>query len=222
MANRRRKKILSIEDRKVKILEGNCTAKEKDNDINTVTATATATKNDHCIDTTKQTTNIRNKVQTTMGTFLSKPPPDTVKPRNPDRVKSAREHIEPIIDQLSALNDKIEGKVLVAPSSSESDPDEAEQYHSQRERPFYFNDCNYPSAIVLIKTIEDVCETIKFINSLDGAAIVTSVSPALGSKVYVGKMLGEVVRYVENGLAIRFLTGFGSDLLADIVEKQQD
>jgi FAD/FMN-containing dehydrogenase len=102
-----------------------------------------------------------------MGSFLSKPPPPTtVKPRDSDRVRAARERIEPIIDKLSALNEKIEGKVLVAPSP-ESNPDDAEQYHTQRERPFYFNDCNYPSAIVLVKTVDDVCETIKFVNTLE-------------------------------------------------------
>ena len=110
-----------------------------------------------------------------MGSALSKAPP-AVKPRDKARAKAARDHIEPIVHQLEALGGKIEGQVLLAPAGpaaigvEETDPsyeEEAEQYHAQRERPFYFNDANYPSAIVLAKTAEDVCETVKVISALD-------------------------------------------------------
>lgn len=104
-----------------------------------------------------------------MGNILSKAPP-TVKPRNEERVKAALEHIDPIVDQLKALNDKIQGQVLLAPATgieTDADPSEVEQYHMQRERPFFLNDANYPGAIVLVKTQEDVAEAIQCISGLD-------------------------------------------------------
>ncbi|CAB9523111.1 linked oxidoreductase DDB_G0289697 [Seminavis robusta] len=105
-----------------------------------------------------------------MGSAFSKPPP-TVKPRNDDRIKGAREHIEPIVAALESLNEKIQGQVVLAPKlgADETSSTADEIYHEHRERPFYLNDANYPSAIVLVKTHEDVCEAVKFVASLDTA-----------------------------------------------------
>lgn len=60
------------------------------------------------------------------------------------------------------------------------------------------------------------CEIVDV--SLTGAAVSVGIIPAIGSKLYLGKMRGEVVRYLDTGFAIQFLTAFGSDLLADIVD----
>lgn len=104
-----------------------------------------------------------------MGSAFSKPKP-VVKPRDDKRIAAAREHVNPILPQLRALNDRIEGQVLIAPhTNEESNPPDAELYHQQRERPFYFNEANYPSAIVLVSSIQDVCEAVKLIGTLDAA-----------------------------------------------------
>jgi hypothetical protein len=77
------------------------------------------------------------------------------------------------------------------------------QLHGARSRVTVSDGRQYPCEIV------DV--------SLTGAGVTCEVVPAIGSKVYLGKMLGSVVRYVDNGFAIEFLTAFGSDFLAEII-----
>ena len=42
--------------------------------------------------------------------------------------------------------------------------------------------------------------------SLTGAAVAVGVLPAIGSRVYLGKMLGKVVRHLDSGFAMQFLT----------------
>lgn len=71
------------------------------------------------------------------------------------------------------------------------------------------------SLVILTDGRQFPCEIIDV--SLTGAGVSCDVMPAIGSKVYLGKMLGSVVRYIENGFAIEFLTAFGSDFLADII-----
>lgn len=71
------------------------------------------------------------------------------------------------------------------------------------------------SRVVLADGRDYPCEIIDV--SLTGAAVASTVLPALGSKVYLGKMLGSVVRYLDNGFALEFLTAFGSDFLADLI-----
>lgn len=71
------------------------------------------------------------------------------------------------------------------------------------------------SRVTLSDGREYSCEIVDV--SLTGVAVTSNVMPAIGSKVYIGKMLGSVVRYVDNGFAIEFLTAFGSDFLADII-----
>jgi FAD binding domain len=89
-----------------------------------------------------------------MGSALSKVP--TVKPRNEKRVIAAAKNVSaPLRQSLMRLNDKIQGQVLLA--------GETEAYHVQRERPFFFQDCNYPSVIVLVETVQDVMDTIHFL-----------------------------------------------------------
>jgi FAD/FMN-containing dehydrogenase len=68
----------------------------------------------------------------------------------------------PLREALLKLNEKIQGQVLLAPSEAGG---EAEAYHTQRERPFFYQDCNYPSVIVLVETVQDVADTMKFISS---------------------------------------------------------
>lgn len=71
------------------------------------------------------------------------------------------------------------------------------------------------SRVVLSDGRQYSCQIIDV--SLTGAGVSCAIMPAIGSKVYLGKMLGSVVRYIENGFAIEFLTAFGSDFLADII-----
>jgi FAD/FMN-containing dehydrogenase len=91
-----------------------------------------------------------------MGILFSKPPPPTVKPRDESRVAKAAKHVQPIQAHLQALDDKIQGDVYLAGDTSKQ-----ALYHKQRERPFYFNDANYPSAIIMPNSKEDVSEAIK-------------------------------------------------------------
>lgn len=72
------------------------------------------------------------------------------------------------------------------------------------------------SRIILADGRAYSCEIIDV--SLTGAAVAVDVLPAIGSNVYLGKMLGKVVRYLENGFALQFLTAFGSDFLADVLD----
>lgn len=46
------------------------------------------------------------------------------------------------------------------------------------------------------------CEVVDI--SLSGAAVTTDILPNLGTKIFLGKMSGRVVRYLPNGLAIEF------------------
>lgn len=73
------------------------------------------------------------------------------------------------------------------------------------------------SRIVLADGRSYPCEIIDV--SLTGAAIMVDVLPAIGSNVYLGKMLGKVVRYLDTGFAIQFLTAFGSDFLSEVMDE---
>lgn len=100
-----------------------------------------------------------------MGSALSKAPPPTVKPRDDKRVLAASVHIEPARDALAELGERIQGRVLLAPNG-EDESEASEAYHTQRERTFYLNDANYPSAIVLVESAEDVVETIQAVQAI--------------------------------------------------------
>jgi hypothetical protein len=104
-----------------------------------------------------------------MGSLFAKPPPTSaIKPRDELRVSAASKHIDgPVREKLMALDKSIQGKVLLAPKDHPlGGSDDTDAYHKQRERPFYFNDCNYPSAIVLVETVNDVAETMRLMSSL--------------------------------------------------------
>jgi FAD binding domain len=103
-----------------------------------------------------------------MGSLFSKPPPPSVKPRDESRVLAASKHIDgPVREQLMALDKSIQGKVLLAPKDHPlGGTEESDAYHKQRERPFFFNDCNYPSAIVLVETVDDIAATVRLLSSL--------------------------------------------------------
>ena len=100
-----------------------------------------------------------------MGIALSKAKPPTVKQRDNPRVLAASEHIDPIREALVKLGEKIQGQVLLAPNGKDGS-EESEAYHTQRERTFYLNDANYPSAIVLVETAKDVAETIRAVQAI--------------------------------------------------------
>lgn len=103
-----------------------------------------------------------------MGSLFSKPPPPTVKPRDEQRVLAARKHIDgPVRDQLAALDKSIQGRVFFAPKDHPlGGTGDSEIYHQHRERPFFYNDCNYPSAIVVVETVEDIAATVRLMSSL--------------------------------------------------------
>ncbi|KAL7580649.1 hypothetical protein ACA910_002162 [Epithemia clementina (nom. ined.)] len=95
-----------------------------------------------------------------MGSLFSAPKKPGL-PRNEKRILPAQDHLEPAVrDQLLKLNDEIQGNVYLAAVDNEA-------YHQQRERPFYFNDANYPSAIILVESEEDVAKAVKCIKDLD-------------------------------------------------------
>lgn len=72
------------------------------------------------------------------------------------------------------------------------------------------------SRITLLDGRNYPCEVIDV--SLTGAAVAIAVLPAIGSKVYLGKMLGKIVRYVENGIALQFMTELRGVNLSDVVD----
>lgn len=93
-----------------------------------------------------------------MGSLVSKKAPPSVKPRDDDRVLAAAKHIEDDVKKdLIVLQQEIEGDVYF--------PLEKE-YHKQRERPFYFNDCNYPAAIICPNNAQDVAAAIKVVQKI--------------------------------------------------------
>lgn len=96
-----------------------------------------------------------------MGSLFSKPQPPAVAPRDGTRVAEAAKHVEAIKSVLTDLGDTLEGDVYVAGDEATEDA-----YHKQRERPFYFNDANYPSAIIMPNNAEDVSEAIKIFNKI--------------------------------------------------------
>ncbi|WP_373503326.1 PilZ domain-containing protein [Aestuariivirga sp.] len=53
--------------------------------------------------------------------------------------------------------------------------------------------------------------------SLSGAGVIMKKVPDIGSKIYLGKVLCEVMRHTDEGLGVRFLTGFGSDLMSELL-----
>ena len=58
--------------------------------------------------------------------------------------------------------------------------------------------------------------------SMSGAAVHVQQLPEVGSRLYLGSVLCEVVRYTGEGVGVRFLTGFGSDLIGDLLSGAAD
>ena len=90
--------------------------------------------------------------------------------REAKRVTAAAEHVKPIRAQFESLAEQIQGNILIVPASDEfalGGDESSDAYHTQRERSFYFNGCNYPSVIVLPETHEDVAAAVKLIHGLD-------------------------------------------------------
>jgi hypothetical protein len=72
------------------------------------------------------------------------------------------------------------------------------------------------SRITLLDGRSYPCEIVDI--SVTGAAVAIAVLPAIGSKVYLGKMQGKIVRYVETGIALQFMTALSGKTLADVVD----
>ncbi len=92
---------------------------------------------------------------------------------------------ERIFKRLEWLRDKAAGKA-----------------HDQRRHQRY-QPKNSQSVITLPDGRSYPCKVLDI--SLSGASIETSVLPALGTHIMLGKMYGRVVRYHEQGLGIEFL-----------------
>lgn len=59
------------------------------------------------------------------------------------------------------------------------------------------------------------CEVLDI--SVSGAGVRVEVTPSLGTYVMLGKMRGRVVRHIENGLAIEFISQLDSQQLGSLV-----
>jgi len=92
---------------------------------------------------------------------------------------------ERIFKRLEWLRDKAAGKA-----------------HDQRRHQRY-QPKNSQSVITLSDGRSYPCKVLDI--SLSGASVETSVLPALGTHIMLGKMYGRVVRYHEQGLGIEFL-----------------
>ena len=92
---------------------------------------------------------------------------------------------ERIFKRLEWLRDKAAGKA-----------------HDQRRHQRY-QPKNSQSVITLPDGRSYPCKVLDI--SLSGASVETSVLPALGTHIMLGKMYGRVVRYHEQGLGIEFL-----------------
>ncbi|KAL3910087.1 MAG: hypothetical protein SGARI_002289 [Bacillariaceae sp.] len=103
-----------------------------------------------------------------MGSLFSKTPPPAVKPRDENRVLAAADHIDGAArEALAKLDKTIQGKVLFAPKISPLGGTElSDAYHAQRERPFFYNAADYPSAIVMVETTDDVAAVVRTVKSL--------------------------------------------------------
>jgi len=62
---------------------------------------------------------------------------------------------------------------------------------------------------------EEKCRIVDL--SISGVAVVSNNRPPLGSIVRVGKALGRVVRYLDNGFAVEFKTVQNPDLLKNTI-----
>jgi hypothetical protein len=88
--------------------------------------------------------------------------------------------------------------------------DEAEPRRATRFRPV-----NTTSQLGLADGRVYACEVLDI--SLTGAAIKTEVMPRLGAFVLLGRTRGRVVRYIEHGIAIEFISPLDRATLADQV-----
>ena len=79
---------------------------------------------------------------------------------------------------------------------------------------------NARSAMTLMDGRRFVCAVTDL--SMSGAGVTTASRPEIGARVYLGRVLCEVMRHTDDGLGVRFLTGFGSDLMADLLGGDQD
>jgi hypothetical protein len=62
------------------------------------------------------------------------------------------------------------------------------------------------------------CQVIDM--SLSGAAVVTELRPAIGTRVHLGKLGGRVVRHFEDGIAIEFMRIMSEMAIEKTIEKQ--
>lgn len=103
----------------------------------------------------------------------------------------------PFLGKLTWLEDYYEGKT-------------ADSRHYSRRQ---INEAK--SIVTLLDGRRFSCEITDL--SLSGAGIAIDKVPDIGARLYVGKVLCEVMRHTDEGLGVRFLTGFGSDLMAELL-----
>jgi hypothetical protein len=101
------------------------------------------------------------------------------------------------LTRLTWLEDYYEGKAS-----------DSRQYNRRQ-----FNDTK--SVVTLMDGRRIPCEITDL--SLSGAGVSINKVPDIGSKIYLGKVLCEVMRHTDEGLGVRFLTGFGSDLMSELL-----
>lgn len=62
------------------------------------------------------------------------------------------------------------------------------------------------------------CEVLDI--SLTGAGVAIDVMPTLGLTLFLGKMRGRVVRYIERGIAIEFTTALPGGQLSEVINNK--
>ena len=102
------------------------------------------------------------------------------------------------LSKLTWLDDYFQGKTS-----------DSRQYNRRK-----FDDAK--SVVTLLDGRRIPCEIIDL--SLSGAGVSIQMVPDIGSKIYLGKVLCEVMRHTDEGLGVRFLTGFGSDLMSELLD----
>lgn len=77
---------------------------------------------------------------------------------------------------------------------------------------------NAEALLVMPDGSEHVCQVIDM--SLSGAALATDQRPPLGSRVFLGKLGGRVVRHFEDGIALEFMRIMSEMAIEKTIEKQ--
>jgi hypothetical protein len=98
-----------------------------------------------------------------------------------------------------ARRERIELRIRSLQGASPDDDDIPHRRHARQEGAASASHITLPDGRVYPCEVVDV--------SVSGAAVRTDVIPALGTSLLLGKMRGQVVRYLESGVAIEFTRG---------------